>query len=160
MNYLLTERALPLLEHDLFTAQQAASIKPVFGKSVYDVFIRCNPFVRERFPNFDPSKHRSVYPEIQSSKLKRILETVLRCGPIQVLERLSRMILRRHLEAKATRAADVIFDARRLKLHMNSHKSDVLARSEPDVWAGNSFPKFKKGRAEGTTAVINIAKGR
>jgi glycosyltransferase involved in cell wall biosynthesis len=134
MNYLLSDRALPLYEHDAFTAQQAASIKPIFGKSVYDAFIDANPLVADHFPNFHKDRHRSLYREIRPGKVKAIVEVLLRCGPIQLLEIASRAVLSRYLRAKTRMAAneakpDVVLDRRRLKLHMNSHKTEVLART-------------------------------
>src|SRR5579862_5575651 len=42
MNYLISDAALPLAETDAFTAQQAASLKPIFGKGVYDRFHEMN----------------------------------------------------------------------------------------------------------------------
>jgi glycosyltransferase involved in cell wall biosynthesis len=126
MNYLISDAALALSEHDVFTAQQAASLKPIFGKTVYDRFIEMNPFIRRCFPNFDPSRHRNRYPEIQPRFYKRILEAMLRPGPIQILERTSRLVLGRYLTGKVSGESDVQLDPRRLKLHLNSHKNRVL----------------------------------
>src|SRR5262245_66251874 len=64
MNYLISDAALPLFEHDAFTAQQAASIKPIYGKGVYERFIAENPFVTRRFPNFNPLRLSDTYPDI------------------------------------------------------------------------------------------------
>jgi len=144
MNYLITTSSLPLFEYDIFTAQQAASLKPIFGKATYDAFIEMNSFVRTRFPNFNPQVHRQVYPEIEPSKAKGLIEAVLRCGPVQILEQLSRWLLGTYLRRKADQASltgtvDVLLERRRLKLHMNSHKQDVLRhdtkKSEPVVTA-------------------------
>ena len=126
MNYLISEAALPLLEHDVFTAQQAASLKPVFGKSVYDLFIAANPFVQRYFPNFDQALHRNSHAEIEAPAVKRVLEGVFRFGPVQILERFSRFVLRRYLSGKVKPDSDVQLDDRRLKLHLNSHKLSVL----------------------------------
>jgi glycosyltransferase involved in cell wall biosynthesis len=130
MNYVLSDEALPLFEHDDFTAQQAASLKPMFGKAVYDRFIAANPFVRRCFPNFDASFHREFYDEISPPPARRLLEAALRYGPVQILERASRFVLGRYFQRKATRAAggecEVVLDSRRLKLHLKSHKSSIL----------------------------------
>jgi glycosyltransferase involved in cell wall biosynthesis len=128
MNYLISDAALPLFDHDAFTAQQAASLKPIYGKNIYDRFIASNPFVRRWFPNFEPSRHRDFYQEIQPSRSKRAFETVLRLGAIQFLERLSRVLLRSYLRGKIERESDVLLEPRRLKLHLRSHKQDVLQR--------------------------------
>jgi hypothetical protein len=126
MNYVSSDAALPLFEHDLFTAQQAASLKPVYGRSVYDRFIAANPFIARCFPNFDAARHRNLYPELEPQNSKRLLEVLLRMGPIQIVERLSRMILGRYLARKAGPESDVQLDPRRLKLHLHSHKQSVL----------------------------------
>jgi hypothetical protein len=129
MNYVISDAALPLFEHDLFTAQQAASIKPIFGKRVYDRFMACNPFVKRWFPNFNPSRHRNFYPEIEISRLKLALEKILGAGPVQILERLSRAILKPYLSRKIQPESDVLLEPRRLKLHLRSHKQEVLQSS-------------------------------
>jgi hypothetical protein len=126
MNYLISDAAMPLFEHDVFTAQQVASLKPIYGKDVYDRFIAANPFVSRRFPNFDPSKHRRVYEELQPRRSKRWFEMILRYGPIQALERFSRLVLGRHLKRKISADSDVHLVPRRLKLHLHSHKQAVL----------------------------------
>jgi Glycosyl transferases group 1 len=126
MNYLISDAALPLFEHDVFTAQQVASLKPIYGKSVYDRFIAANPFVSRWFPNFEPSRHRKVYGEIEPHPSKRWFETVLRFGAVQVLERISRLVLGRYLTRKICSDSDVQLDPRRLKLHLHSHKQAVL----------------------------------
>ena len=131
LNYLVSDRALPLFETDPFTAQQVASLKPLYGKNVYDTFIGVNPFVRGRFPNFDPLKHRSVYDEISESWSKLFLERLLRAGPIQLFEIASRWVLGSYLERKGRRAVvdgepDVLFEKQRIKLHLKSHKGTVL----------------------------------
>jgi hypothetical protein len=127
MNYLISDAALPIAERDTFTAQQISSLKPIFGKSVYDAFISANVFVRQSFPNFDPARHRDRFQELKPRFYKPILELVLRAGPIQLLERFSRAVLGWHLRKKVSDTSDVQLDARRLKLHLRSHKSEILS---------------------------------
>jgi glycosyltransferase involved in cell wall biosynthesis len=134
MNYLLSDAALPLFETDEFTAQQVASLKPVFGRATYDRFIGANPFVRRRFPNFTAARHREARPEIHVSPIKKFSEAVLRWGPVQLLDRISRVALGWHLRRKARSApktADeyaVLLEPRRLKLHLFSHKREVISK--------------------------------
>jgi hypothetical protein len=128
MNYLLSDAALPLVETDIFTAQQVASLKPVFGKSVYDRFLAANPFVRDRFPNLDSTRHREMYSEIPNGKLKHVLEAALRPGPIQILEQFSRLILSRYFHGKGGPESELHLDARRLKLHLRGHRTAILEK--------------------------------
>ena len=133
MNYLISDAALPLTETDLFTAQQVASLKPIYGKATYDRFIAANPFVRRRFPNFQVQRHREMYAEIVARTGKRMLERVLRMGPVQILERFSRFVLSRYLCRKRTPESEVQMDARHLKLHLRSHKPAVLEKFQPRI---------------------------
>jgi hypothetical protein len=126
MNYIITGAAMHLMEQDLFTAQQVAALKPIYGKAVYDDFIQANSFVRRRFPNFDPSMHRGMYPEIQTPSWKRLLERFLHMGPIQLLEGVSRLGMGWYLSRKINADSDVRLDRYRLKLHLHSHKQPVL----------------------------------
>src|SRR5262249_20021158 len=128
MNYTISDAALPLFDHDAFTAQQVASIKPIHGKELYDRFIASNPFVTRWFPNFKPSRHRNFYQEIQPSRSKRTLEMIFRMGAVQILERLSRALLWPYLKGKIEHESDVLLEPRRLKLHLRSHKQEVLQR--------------------------------
>jgi glycosyltransferase involved in cell wall biosynthesis len=126
MNYLISDAALPLVEHDIFTAQQAASLKPIYGKRVYDSFIDANAFIRRCFPNFEHTRHREALPEIKARRSKRLLATVLRLGPIQLLERISRFAVTRYLSRKIAADSDVRLEPRRLKLHLHSHRPENL----------------------------------
>ena len=134
MNYLVSTAALPLFDHDVFTAQQMASLKPFYGKACYDRFMTVNPFVRGHFPNFDRANHREVYAEIQASPLKRVLEGCLRLGPAWLLERFCRVALGWHLRRKLRAArsvkedCDVLLEPQRLKLHFNDHRNTVLRK--------------------------------
>src|SRR5262249_19782964 len=133
MNYLISDAALPLFDHDSFTAQQAASLKPIYGKTVYDRFIEANSFIRRCFPNFDAKRHRDAYVEIEPWNLKRSLEALLRIGPVQLIERFSRLVLNKYLAKNIGPASDVQLDRRRLKLHVHSHKNEVLSNSLLDL---------------------------
>jgi hypothetical protein len=133
LNYLVSDRALPLFDHDVFTAQQMASMKPIYGKACYDRFIEANPFVRRHFPNFDPGNQRDVYPEVEPSSLKRWLEAGLRLGAVWLLERASRTLLGWHFRRKLRAIppatdCDVLIEPQRLKLHFNNHKNAVLKK--------------------------------
>jgi glycosyltransferase involved in cell wall biosynthesis len=128
MNYLISDAALPIPETDAFTAQQVASLKPVFGKSAYDDFMTMNPFVRNWFPNFDLRRHREMYAEIHAGRLKRVFEAVLRRGPVQVVERISRFVLSRYFDRKRIPESELHLDARRLKLHLKGHRAAILEK--------------------------------
>ncbi len=131
LNYIVSDRALALFDTDPFTAQQAASLKPVYGFGVYDRFVAENPFIRRQFPNFDPVRQRSRYRELSAVGAKVVLEGFLRAGPVQLLELFSRAVFRPYLRRKAgtsVGAGDVLLGHRWIKLHLFSHKQEVLDR--------------------------------
>ena len=133
INYVVSDAALPLFDHDAFTAQQMASLKPIYGKTCYDRFLAMNPFVRRLFPNFEPRRHRDMYAEIETPRWKGLLEGVLRLGPVQAMERISRAVLGRHLRRKLqavsrTSQSDVFLEPKRLKLHLRSHREAILGK--------------------------------
>jgi glycosyltransferase involved in cell wall biosynthesis len=133
INYVVSDRALPLFHHDAFTAQQMASLKPFYGKSCYDRLLAANPFVRRFFPNFQARRHREMYKEIETGGLKRVIEGVLRIGIVQTLDRVSRIGLGWHLARKVQAASktgicDVVLEPARLKLHLRSHRESVLGK--------------------------------
>ncbi len=152
LNYIVSDRALPLFEVDAFTAQQAAALKPFFGKRVYDRFIDVNPFIQRHFPNFDRASHRDVYPfiqrhfpnfdrashrdvydEVPEPGLKKISEWVLGLGPVHVFDRISEWVLGSYLRAKgkgtqAKGGSEVLLGRRWIKLHLHGHKSTILGR--------------------------------
>ena len=131
MNYLISDAVMPVSDTDAFTAHQIASLKPIYGKRCYDRFIAMNSFVRRHFPNFDPQVNREFYPEIVEPRRKRVLESLLRCGAMQIAEFASRVVVGWHLRRKIRSAAleghcDVLLEPNRLKLHLRSHKKRVL----------------------------------
>jgi glycosyltransferase involved in cell wall biosynthesis len=126
MNYLISDAALALAERDAFTAQQAAALKPIYGKTVYDRFIAENPFIKQKLPNADLSRQREWYPENSGRRGKSLLEAILRGGIIQAFERLSRIVLRKYLMGKTNSDSDVVMNPHTLKLHLHSHKRDLL----------------------------------
>ena len=144
LNYVISDRALSLFETDPFTAQQAASLKPFYGKLVYERFIRVNPFIQRHFPNFDPSAHSSRYPELTAAGYKKLFESVLRVGAVQVLDVASRWVLGAYLRSKGRVAArdgdsEVLFGRMWIKLHLHGHKRQVLGAM--DQTGGGSGPR-------------------
>jgi hypothetical protein len=148
MNYLLSDAALPLLDLDSFTAQQVASLKPLYGKTMYDRFLAANPFVKRCFPNFDKRRHRDAYPEIKPRLPKRLIEALLRLGPIQSLDRLSRLLLGGHLTNKIGHDSDVVLEPGRLKLHLHSHKVAALSSVASNTASSSLAPAAQRRHQE------------
>jgi hypothetical protein len=126
-NYLIDESELTIAyHHDLFTAHQLVSVRPVAGQATYQAFCRANEdWVRSFFPAFEPRENEAV---LGSPRLQRAGELVL-APAASLVERLCRWGLRTHLRRRAARApqGDVVLADGILKLHLSDYRRRVLA---------------------------------
>jgi hypothetical protein len=136
MNYVVSERALPVAPQDLFSANQIVHLRPVMGHHVFDRFVKSNGFVREFYPNFELPAHPKTHDpglKTQDPRLKTLMEACLSVGPAQLAERIARVLYGRHLRARAAtwQSHDQVrLEAECLKLHTTSHRAETLARYE------------------------------
>jgi hypothetical protein len=137
-NFLLDESHLMLDQHDLYTASQVLHLRPVIGHDMYTAFLDANPFVRKWFPNAE-SQPPSPFPVSSPGRLSRAVKGGLELAlwlPAGVIERVSRAAYRWHLRRTVSRwrsPDQVRLEAGCLKLHTNSHRTEVLARFERQV---------------------------
>jgi hypothetical protein len=126
-NYLLSESALALAEHDVYTARELLQMRPVRGNEAYARMLAANTWAREVLPNRDvvletERGHRSV--------LARLGERVLggRLG-----DALEHSLLRRkggELRAQAGENNEAEFSEDVCKGHFDAHRArlrDALA---------------------------------
>jgi glycosyltransferase involved in cell wall biosynthesis len=127
-NYLVDERELGIAyHHDVFTAHQVVSARPLSGEATYAAFCRANQeWVRELFPGFQPREPLAALGGVQ---LQRVVEGAL-WAVAPALERLLRWGWRAHLRRRAARAprADVVLGDGILKLHLSDYRRRVLER--------------------------------
>jgi hypothetical protein len=138
LNYVVSERAMPVETQDLFSANQIIHLRPVMGHDVFDRFVKSNGFVREFYPNFDLPKTQDPGPRTQDPGRKTVIETCLSLGPAQLAERIARALYGRHLRSRADTwhsREQVRLDAECLKLHTTSHRAETLVRYEAAVAA-------------------------
>ena len=143
LNYVISERALPIEPADLFSANQIIHLRPIVGHDVFARFLDANPFVKAFYPNFEwPGSGGSKSPAAAATPLRRDraeAHSAGRGGPgpkPAVTERLARMIYRRHLIARSARwhsRDQVRLDDECLKLHTTSHRATTLERYETAV---------------------------
>jgi hypothetical protein len=124
MNYVISEHALKIVPEDMFTANQIIHLRPVFGSSTFERFVKANGFVRDFYPNFELPKSQAPGP-------KPLAERMLSLGPAQLAERIARALYRWHLQRKAATwhsRDQVRLEDECLKLHTSSHRAATLAR--------------------------------
>jgi hypothetical protein len=135
LNYVISERAMPIEPADLFSANQIIHLQPVKGHDVFARFLEANPFVKAIYPNFV-----AVLPKPQAPGPKPLERALAPVAPLA--ERLARAIYRGHLQARAARwlsRDQVRLDDECLKLHTTSHRASTLARFDAAMAEALSF---------------------
>ncbi len=127
-NYLVDEGELQIAyHHDLFTAHQLVSARPISGEETYQAFCRANqPWVEDLFPGFRPAE-TPAGSTVDRPLLQRLGELAL--WPVaSPLERLFRFCWRLHLRRRAARARrpDVVLSDGILKLHLSDYRRRIL----------------------------------
>ena len=145
LNYVISEAALPIAPHDLFSANQIIHLRPIVGHDVFSRFIEANPFVRAFYPNFagqqaiGSSGHQAIRPS--GHQARRAFERVVNLGIAPLFEKAARWIYGRHLARKSAtwQSRDQVrLEAECLKLHTSSHRRETLTRYEAAVEAAIS----------------------
>jgi hypothetical protein len=120
LNYVISERVMPIEPRDLFSANQIIHLRPICGEDVFRRFLEANPFVREIYPNFEgppPS------PRLRRDRLSKVI--------LPLSEYLSRALYGWHLKRRARgwQSRDQVrLEPECLKLHTSSHRASILAR--------------------------------
>ncbi len=127
-NYLVDEHEVEIAyHHDLFTAHQLVSARPISGAETYEVFCRANErWVRRFYPGFTPHEGGAM---LDGRRVQRWLELAL--APVAApLERILRQAWRIHLRRRtaSARRPDVVLGDGILKLHLSDYRRRVLDR--------------------------------
>ncbi|MDH3652355.1 MAG: nucleotidyltransferase domain-containing protein [Saprospiraceae bacterium] len=72
VNYFIDETRLLIEEQNLFTATEIATLRPAFGKKIYEAFRRTNSWVEKYYPNF--SSRSVLSKEMKKARIKSALE--------------------------------------------------------------------------------------
>ncbi len=127
MNYVVSEQAMALEPKDLFSANQIIHLRPLMGYKVFERFIESNGFVREFYPNFEPTSPKPASPQAR----KPVMERALSLGVAQLAERLARGWYGWHLRRRSAswQSSDQVrLEPECLKLHTSSHRTSTLAK--------------------------------
>jgi len=137
-NFVVADTHLTLEQQDLFTANQAISLRPLIGAGLWKDFLAANPFIARKYPNAmtpSPTFSESTRTAAAARRLKTLLEIVLTV-PSPILESLCRRLYAWHLRRRAGswRSPDqVSLRSDYLKLHTRSHRRSVLDRFDAAV---------------------------
>jgi hypothetical protein len=142
-NYFLTERALALPEHDLFTAHELLQMVPLYGFDVYRRMLALNVWAGALLPNAFTQRTRGVPAAIDEGGRfrlpKALLERALRSGPGGWLERweMNRKVARFNRQMRQPASVqpreqppqeliEVLFSQDRCKGHFDQHGRRTL----------------------------------
>ena len=84
-NYLLSESALALPEHDLYTARELLQMVPVAGRDVWARMLAANAWWRDYLPNAAGTRNAAC-PDSTPSRLRLAVEWVMHRAPFDHLE--------------------------------------------------------------------------
>jgi hypothetical protein len=128
-NYFLSERALALDDHSLYTAREIAQMVPLTGRPIYHRLRQLNGWVESYLPNAAGAPRELPLAEPASSHMRAAVETVLRLRPAGVLERweMRRKIRKLIAEHGATGADEASFSPEYCKGHFGGYGSKTLA---------------------------------
>lgn len=132
-NLIVADSELGFTDDDLFTASQLVGLRPLSGHAFFHDIVDANPFVRRHYPNFHPAGAGTPATDPIArvrARLKGGVESCLRL-PSAFAESLCRWSYRSYLTRRSATWASpeqVVLGDRILKLHTQSHRSDILNR--------------------------------
>jgi hypothetical protein len=129
-NYFLSENALELSEHNLFTAHEVAQMVPLTGADMYRRLRELNRWTDTYLPNAGGSPRRVATVEPAARRTRRLLEHALRSplgGPVERWEMARKM---RKLGQQGNGHAEATFGPDWCKGHFGDHGQVTLARYE------------------------------
>jgi hypothetical protein len=127
-NYFLSEDALGLGEHNLFTAHEVTQMVPVAGAAMYERMRELNRWTYAFLPNAVGAPRSVTCVEPGRSRTCRMLERTLRsrlCSPIERWEMRRKV---RKLGARADGHVEAVFGPKWCKGHFGDHGQLTLAR--------------------------------
>lgn len=78
INSLLTTDALRFDEHNIYTATEVATLKPLYNSRLFYEYLKANEWIKQFFPNFEPKNLRLPACNNKPSVLQRLLEAPFR----------------------------------------------------------------------------------
>jgi hypothetical protein len=126
-NYVVSEEALALDDHSIYSAHELAQMVPLYGAAVYQRLWDSNPEMVTHLPNAGPLPSPSDRLLPGGAWLKRAAERLLGGVLGDVLEGWERARkMRRLRRMQRDGAAEIVFSSEQCKGHFGRHRARVL----------------------------------
>ncbi len=127
-NYFLSERALVLVERNLFTAHEVAQMVPLMGLDTYERLRALNRWTESFLPNAGGSPRRIAPATPRGRRTRALAERALRSRLGGHLEQWEMGRKVRKLALRSTEHAEAAFDVDWCKGHFGDHGHSTLQR--------------------------------
>ena len=147
LNYVISERQLPVEPRDLFSANQIVHLRPLCGGDLYRRFLDANRFVAHFYPNFTPRPAGTTPATAWRGAAERLLDVTV--APLY--ERACRAAYMWHLGRRRTswQSRDQVrLEPECLKLHTSSHRQTVMDRFERALAKAENARRVRAVRAQ------------
>ena len=84
MNYFIDEEGLGILERNIYTATEVATVMPVYGTEIFEKFYKANDWTKEFLPN--NYLHIPAVSEMNDGNAKRLFEKIFRSKAGGIIE--------------------------------------------------------------------------
>ena len=140
-NYFLSERALVLDEHNLFTAHEVAQMVPLTGIETYQRMRSLNRWTDTFLPNAGGHPRRVAPVDPRPRRMRRILESTLRSRLASPFEHWEMARKVRKLGQRSNGHAEAAFGPDWCKGHFGDHGQQTLKRYDDRLQAlGSRLP--------------------
>ena len=125
-NYFISENALTINEHDLYTARELVQMVTVFGSETYTTMRQFNAWTDGQFPNATSTHSNNTTPQRKIAAFsKRLIERMI---PTSVGDWIDRWEMKRKIRklSQQSDAREADFSADWCKGHFDGHKRRIL----------------------------------
>jgi hypothetical protein len=141
MNYFIDEAEPDIVEKNIYTATEIATILPILGNNIFDKFFKANNWIITFFPN----KYLNKYPvkEIRKTWLKHLAEKIFDNRFGNSLDNYLMKLTAKSWNSK-TRTNKINSKGMLLSMHVDKH----FSKPNPDIFQKRLLQRYENSLAE------------